>query len=376
MSAKLLFRTSVTCLVAIACIAAWAWSQNADSEPGAVVIRREPMRLIAPDGYRLPLQLEPVKQLVLAAPCDGTIQSVDAELGKSVNAQVSLVQLESRERTLMLDRSLAQFNVAELELEQAKKAGQGTELAEARLHAAEADVKLLQFHVDQLNQRAPFAGMVIKVHVQPGQFVKAGESLLTLGDVAQLKVDIPVDRETTKEGDSMKLRVENQTLDVAVDKLSPAEAKFERVRDLATSLATTTLVLDNEMRKWHVGQAVFAPLVPRYPVAEVATSAVGTDEKGRRKVQVVRQGIICDVEVNLLGQVGADRIFVSGSFVEGDSLILSMSRALADGTQIRPNPGAVATAKAAAETSSTATTRVKSADKPKTSEKKKTTSGF
>ena len=173
MPAKLLFRTSAICLVTIGGIG--ASSQSGDSEPGAVVIRREPMRLIAPDDYRLPLQLEPVRQLVVAAPCDGTIQSVDAETGKSVTAQVSLVQLDPRERKLMLDRSLAQLKVAELELEQAKKAGQGTDLPEARRHAAEADAKLFQFQVDQLNQRAPFAGMVIKVHVQPGQFVKAGE---------------------------------------------------------------------------------------------------------------------------------------------------------------------------------------------------------
>jgi hypothetical protein len=72
MSAKRLIRTSAICLVAIAGMAACAGSQGGDSEPGAVVIRREPMRLIAPDDYRLPLQLEPVKQLVLAAPCDGT----------------------------------------------------------------------------------------------------------------------------------------------------------------------------------------------------------------------------------------------------------------------------------------------------------------
>ena len=272
----------------------------------------------------------------------------------------------------MLERTLAHLKVAELEVEAAKKAGQGVELAEARLQADQADVKLLQFQVEQLFARAPFDGYVLKVHVQPGQFVKSGEPLITLADLAQLKVEMPVDRETLKEGDTFKLRVENQTLDTKVDKLLPAEAKFERVRDLATSLATAVIVLDNAARKWQIGQAVFAPLVPRYPVAEVAASAVGTTDKGQRKVQVVRQGIVRDVDVDLLGQVGAERVFVSGSFVEGDVVILSSSRELADGTQLRPNPGAALPAPAV----NVAKPGDSPAERPAAAEKKKSVSGF
>ena len=366
-------RVVVAGLVAVAGAAAIGLGQNAPVEPGPVVIRRESLRLIAPETYRLPLQLEPIKQLVIAAPCDGTVQSVDAEQGKGVKIQELLVRLEVMERQLMLERALALMKVADLELEPAKKAGQGAELSEARLHAAQADVKLLQFQVEQLSARAPFAGNVLKVHVQPGQFVKYGEPLITLADLAQLKVEMPVDRESLKEGDTFKLRVENQTLDTKVDKLLPAEAKFERVRDLATSLATAVVVLDNGARKWQIGQAVFAPLVPRYPVAEVSASAVGATEKGQRKVQVVRQGIVRDVDVDLLGQVGAERLFVSGAFVEGDVLILTSSRELGDGTQLRPNPGAALPAPAV----HVAKPGDQPAEKPAATEKKKkTVSGF
>ncbi len=365
-----LLRLCLVGLVAVVGAAAIGFGQNAPVEPGPVVIRREPLRLTAPDVYRLPLQLEPMKQLIIAAPCDGTVQSVDVEVGKSVKGQELLVRIVATERQLMLDRSLAQQKVAELELEQAKKAGQGMELAEARLHAAQADVKLLQWQVEQLSARAPFAGTVLKLHVQVGQVVKFGEPLLTLADLTQLKVEMPVDRETVEEGGAFKLRVENQTVDAKVDKLLPADAKFERVRDLATSLATAVVMLDNSAGKRHVGQAAFGPLIPRYPVAEVMTTAVGTTEKGQRRVQVVRQGIVRDVDVDLLGQVGVERVFVSGAFVEGDVLILSSSRELADGTQLRHNPGAALPAPSAAATIA------KPNEKPAAPEKKKTTSGF
>ena len=210
--------------------------------------------------------------------------------------------------------------------------------------------------------------------------MKAGDPLVTLADLSKLKVDIPVDRETVKEGETFKLRVENQTLDTKLDKLQPAEAKFERVRDLATSLATAVIVLDNTAQKWHVGQAVFAPLVPRTPVTEVPTSTVGTNEQGVRRVQIVRQGIVRDVFVDLLGHVGAERIHVSGPFIDGDVLILSSSRELSDGTQLRPNPSAALPGFAdAAEPTvggSAAKTNVKPADKPAVPEKKKPAAGF
>lgn len=350
--------------------------QDPMADVNSVVIRREPLRLIAPEAFRLPLQLEATKQLIIAAPCDGTVQSVDAESGKSVKAQESLVRMETTERQLLLDRAIALSKVAELELEQAKKGGQGgIELAEARVKAAQAEVKLLQWQLEQLNARAAFNGTVLKLHVQPGQFVKAGEPLVTLADLAQLKVDLPVDRDSVKEGDTFKLRVENRTVEAKIAKLSPADVRFEKVRDIATSLATATIVLDNANHTWHVGQAVFAPLVPRHPVAELMNSAVGTTEKGTRRVQVVRQGVVRDIEVDPLGQVGAERIFVSGPLIEGDAAVLSSSRELTDGTQVRPNPGAALPARPVVATPSTITNSSKS-DKPATPEKKKSASGF
>ncbi len=376
------FRTTAATLIVVGGIAAIGLGQNPSGEPGPVVVHREPLRLMPPETYRFAFQLEPIKQLVITAPCDGTIQSVDAEVGKGVKAQESLVRMASTERQLLLERAIAQQKVADLEFEQAKRAGQGGELADARQQLARADVKLLQWQVEQLASRAPFDGHVLKVHAQVGQLVKTGDPLITLADLSKLKVEIPVDRENVKEGGMFKLRVENQTLDSKVDKLQPADPKFERVRDLATSLATAVIVLDNPQQKWHVGQAVFAPLVPRSPVTEVATSTVGTNEQGRRRVQIVRQGIVRDVEVELLGQVGVERIHVSGPFIDGDVIILSSSRELADGTQLRANPNAALPAVTETPTSvpaigsNLAKPTAKAADKPAAKEKKAPAAGF
>jgi hypothetical protein len=63
-------------------------------------------------------------------------------------------------------------------------------------------------------------------------------------------------------------------------------------------------------------------------------------------VQVLREDVVRDIPIQPLGQPTAERVLVSGSFVEGDELIVSASRELADGTQIRPTLAAAPAATA------------------------------
>jgi hypothetical protein len=56
---------------------------------------------------------------------------------------------------------------------------------------------------------------------------------------------------------------------------------------------------------------------------------------GNRKVKVLRDNVIRDVIVRILAKVGTESVFVSARFNEGDEVILSSSRELADGTPLR-----------------------------------------
>jgi len=51
-------------------------------------------------------------------------------------------------------------------------------------------------------------------------------------------------------------------------------------------------------------------------------------------VQVVRDGFVRDVPVELLGAVGEERTIVTGAFGAGDELIVRSSQELLDGTQL------------------------------------------
>jgi hypothetical protein len=51
-------------------------------------------------------------------------------------------------------------------------------------------------------------------------------------------------------------------------------------------------------------------------------------------VQVIRDGFVRDVKVELLGQMGEDYVFVSGRFGLTDELVLKSSEPLLDGSRV------------------------------------------
>ncbi len=183
---------------------------------------------------------------------------------------------------------------------------------------------------------APFEGTITRIHVVPGQYVRAGDPLATLADLTRLSAEVPVDRNATKTGDTLDLRIEGNTSRVSVDEIRPIPARFEPLRSLFESVAAANVTLDNASGQWHVGQTVYSPLIPRQSVTEIPNTALISSEDGIRRVQVIRDGFVRDVPVQLLGAVGEERTFVAGRFGTDDELVVHSSEILLDGTQVVP----------------------------------------
>ena len=317
-----------------------AAGQGADREPeeGAeVVIRRRAVLPRDPRPYQIGLHLEPAKKVVLVAPGLGTVASVLAEPGRAVNSGAELVRLDADEQALEVERAKA--------LLAAERAAGGAG-SEHRVAAAEAAVKLAELRADRRGVRAPFAGTVYEVHVVAGQPVRPGDPLATLADASELVAYVPVDRSpgepapdaapgappppAPEVGDALPISVEGADARATITALLPLSERFEPVRDLVASPATARVTLPGD--RYRDGQTVYVPVLPRDPVAEVPAEALIPAADGGRLVQVVRENVVRDLPVRLLGRVGEGRAFLSGPFAAGDEVILSTSRELPDGT--------------------------------------------
>ncbi len=305
-------------------------AKGAEAKP--VLVERAPLILRDSTRFQIPLRLEAARSVRISARVDGVVATLPTKLGDRVQAQGEVGRLESQERQLELAKAQAALRAAQAE--RAAASGPAASVAEARIDEAKAAAEIAALRLDACNLRSPLTGTVTQVHVSEGQFVKAGEPIVTVVDPTKLVVEVPIDAKTATAGSRTELMVEDQTVPATVDAIVPLRERFEPLRDLFVAVSTGMLSIDNSGGKLRVGQTAYSPMIPRQAVTEVPTSAVSNSGDGDRKVQVIRDGIVRDVRIQPLGQQGDAYLFVSGRFGAGDELVLKSSEPLLDGARI------------------------------------------
>ena len=314
-----------------------AHAAGAASAPGgttaagrAVVIERAPVLFRDPSKYQVPLHLEPVRQLKLAATVDGVVLTLQAQVGQEITPQAEVLRLDARDVQLKLARAQAALKAAKADLE----AATAKPAAEARVEVADADLKIAELDQTRTVIRSPLKGIVTAVLVVEGEYVHAGQPLAMVIDPSQLFVEVPIDGKTQKAGDTIELKVEDANVPAKLAVVLPLSSQLDPLRELFPSPATGRVLLDNATGKWRSGQTVYSGMIPRLPVAEVPTTAIVNADQGGRKVQVIREGFVRDIMVQSLGQMGEDHLFVSGRFGATDELIVKTSETLLDGARV------------------------------------------
>lgn len=318
-------------------------SKKSPTAEQEVVIKREALKLTDPKAYRVSMQLQAARTVALTAPVDGWVRTVAVKSQQKMNQQGEVIRLDDRRSDLLLKRARAGLQAAQLEKKIAQSKGDADQvsLTEARLEVAQADVDLAQMELDRLIIRAPFNGEIERIAAIEGQFVRAGERLATLVDPAKLVVEVPAERAAASPGGTLEIKVEETAVKAKVDSVLALGKPFDALRELTTSPVSALVSVDNTTGTFSVGQTVYSDLIPNAPVAIVPTGAISNVPDGNRKLQVLRDFVVRDLSVRILGKMGTDSVFVSGRFSEGDEVIVSSTRALADGTPLRALGGGV-----------------------------------
>ncbi|MDB5337674.1 MAG: mdtN [Planctomycetaceae bacterium] len=338
-----------------------------------VTLKREAISIADPKGYQVPLRTAPTKFLEITAPADGVVRQVLVKSGAKVMSQAEACRFDDEAQKLGVDRAKANLVAAkaELKIAQAKKEADLEELAQAHVTAAEADLKLAELQLERTSVKIPFAGELFKVEIVPGQFARAGQRLMTLVDSTSLLIEVPVDRSQVRAGSDFEVSIEKTPVKTKVQVILPADKSFEPLRSLIHNLATAVVQVDNSKGEFFAGQTVFTKVIPQHPFGHVPTAALQNHGDGNRKVQVLRQGIVRDIPVQELTQMGADRLFVAGAFAPDDEVIITSTTPLKDGQLIRSRTvasakpeGEDAAAPAAAGTTKAAAPAAKKSNTP------------
>ncbi len=312
-------------------------------EPKNVTIEREPVQIIPSEEFQIPLVLQPHRQVELVAHADGIVSVMNAKVGGKLAKQAEALRLDDREYQLQVEQARAELKLAELQ-EKAAIAETKPQMA-ALVEARKAAVSLAELRRSRAIVRAPFDGTALRVHVGEGEWVRAGQPLVTFGDVTKLSVELPVVRQSSDDekteatievGKPYAVQINGETVSGTIESLPPLADDFGPLRNLIDNLGSAVVTFDNAQSEFLVGQAVHIPLIPHQPVASVPNSVLqASPDDNSWKVQVVRDNTVRDVTVSILARIDGDRTYTSGAFQAKDELIVKASQPLVDGTKLQ-----------------------------------------
>ena len=136
------------------------------------------------------------ESVVLRPEVSGRIEAIRFRDGEPVQRGAVLVELDAAVQRAELQQARANLTLAEADFSRTQDlfgrkfvSRSSLDDARAKLEVARAGVALAQARLARMQIRAPFDGVVGIRSVSPGDFVKDGDALINLEDIATLKLD-------------------------------------------------------------------------------------------------------------------------------------------------------------------------------------------
>jgi RND family efflux transporter MFP subunit len=149
-------------------------------------------------------QVAPWRQSVITAQVEGQVQAVPVRENAPVSTNTPLMSIDPAEYELALAEAQASLRTAEAQYRETtlfderitdpavRAERQKAARAKSGLDRAEVAVQKARLELSRSRVRAPFAGRVANVKVQPGQWVRPGDELMTVVELSRVKVEVQV----------------------------------------------------------------------------------------------------------------------------------------------------------------------------------------
>ena len=186
------------------------------------------------------------ESVVLRPEVSGRIETIRFRDGETVRRGAVLVELDSAVERAELQQARASLTLAESNFRRTQDlfgrkfvSQSSLDDARAKLEVARAGLALAQARLARMQVRAPFDGVVGIRSVSPGDFVKDGDALINLEDIATLKLDFRLPElylDRVRPGQTLELssdvlpgEIHTATVE-AIDPLVDAQGRAVRLR--------------------------------------------------------------------------------------------------------------------------------------------------
>ncbi|RKP47518.1 efflux RND transporter periplasmic adaptor subunit [Trinickia fusca] len=341
---------SAVVIVFVVAAALWFWRASRAASQGwapggpidvvAATVKAGP----APVSIEAVGELRAVRQVVVANEIPGRVNDIGFEAGQHTKAGTVLIQLDDSTEQANLAAAKASALFAQQQLERANElvavGATSKELLQQRRaerDQAAAQVQQLETRIRKMHIRAPFAGELGLRQVDLGQYLDAGEKVVTLTDLGALYVNFDVPQQQLD-----RLQV-GQHVAITTDSpgASPLEARINAIEPQVgkdTRNATVQAVLNNPKEALRPGMFVSVSVaLPAerdallVPTTAVMTSASGNTAAVVRGLSAQRTGKADIVPITTGRHIG-DQVVIVDGLKAGDVVVTE--------GQLRIQPGA------------------------------------
>lgn len=285
--------------------------------------------------------VEPTVMVPVAPRSGGRLAAIQVTEGAAVRRGQVLARIESADLDQTVQEMQAREQLARTQFERtrdlvAQRFISAAELDRARteLQAAQAAVRRAQAQRDYNQLVAPADGTVLRRDGELGQFIPAGQTVITLACCAPLRVSAEVDEEDIARvaiGQKVTMRTDalpQQLFDGAVAEITPKGDPVSRSYRVRVRLSDAPAAASGPLRTGMtmdtniiVARREAALLVPARALKD---DAVWVLEQGRLQRRTVRKGV-----------AGANRIEILSGLREDEVVVLAPADGLRDGQRAR-----------------------------------------
>lgn len=191
--------------------------------------------------------VEAVHQATISAQTSGRVVKINADVDDTVNKGDILIHFRNKEQKAALNVAKAAFEEAEAEYNRVQDIYKKKLVAKAMLDKATARFKSAKARLAQANEafentiiRAPYSGIVVKRHIEVGEFANPGRKLMTGLSLEKLRaiVSLPQDlvHVVRKQNKATAILKNNQRLPITKITVSPYADKESHTFNMRAEL--------------------------------------------------------------------------------------------------------------------------------------------
>jgi membrane fusion protein (multidrug efflux system) len=292
------------------------------------------------DVMVLPGTAESYQDVLLASELDGQVQWTGAREGHQVKKNQLLTKIDVDSNKAALDRAQAAYDLARDQAERRLKlhnrkvvSQEDLDKALTQRALARSDLQRAKIAYQKGFVHSPISGMVNKLYVDPGEYVRRGDPLAEIVDIARIRIkcNVPeMDVRYLKAGQQAMVFVdafpdENKlgNLSFVAYKADPVTKTFEVWVDVEN--------LEGHIRPGMIGRAAFLRREIEGAVTAPLTALV--DKGGERNVFVEKDGKAESRKVEI-GVISLDRAQILKGLKAGDRLVVQGQKQLEEGMRV------------------------------------------